>query len=249
MGKKWLNALKWVLAATLVVSLLSGCGAPRVSDQYPLVSVSKEGGQTSYVYRAAGETVPEVAARLAEQKKPQQMSDSDDERMFLVYSDQWYHLQRDPAEPRDTLIEIDNKEFIQRNYNPSFLEGYLTAVLVGQLFDTIGSYGKYRGYTGRDVYKPATGSYRTPTVSDKKMAPPLTVPGKGFITKRGGKVTDRPSDSGGLFDRNPTTSSGSKGTIKRGSGSSSDSSGSWLSPRKSVPKTKFGSSGKIRRRR
>jgi hypothetical protein len=99
------------------------------------------------------------------------------------------------------------------------------------------------------VYKPDTVSYRTPTQSDKKAAPPLTVPGKGFITKRGGSVTGRPSDGGSLFDRQPSTSSGSKGTINRGGGSSSGSGGSWLSPRKSSPSTSYGSTGKIRRRR
>ena len=156
-----------------------------MSQQYPLVSVNRDGSQTSYVYRAANDTVPDVAARLSNQRKPQQMSETNPDHMFLVYSNEWYHLQRDADKPSDTLIEVDSKDFVRRNYNPSFLEGYVAASLIGHLFDSIGNYGKYRGYTGRNVYKPSDGSYRAPTQNDQKAAPPLTVPGKGFITKRG----------------------------------------------------------------
>ena len=238
-----------------------------MSQQYPLVSVNRDGSQTSYVYRAANDTVPDVAARLSNQRKPQQMSETDPDHMFLVYSNEWYHLQRDADKPSDTLIEVDSKDFVRRNYNPSFLEGYVAASLIGHLFDSIGNYGKYRGYTGRNVYKPSDGSYRAPTQNDQKAAPPLTVPGKGFITKRGsGSVKDRPGDTGGLFDREPATSGngskgsisrgggssyggGSKGSISRGGGASSGSGGAWLSPRKSSPRTSFGGSGRISRRR
>lgn len=238
-------ALKWLIAVTLLVGLLAGCGSPDLGRQYPLESVSGEGSSTSYVYRAAGETVPEVAARLAGEHTPKQISPQSDERMFLVYSDKWYHLQRDTAKPQDTLIEVSSTQYVRSNYSPSFLEAYLTAALIGELFDAAGRHGKYRGYTGRDVYKPATGSFRKPSEQDVRKAPPLTAPGKGYITKRGGSAKERPADSGGWLDR----SRESRGTIKRGSQGSGSSPGkSWTSPRKKSPSTGFGKSGRIRRR-
>ena len=72
---------------------------------------------------------------------PDQSSPEDTERMFLVYGDEYYHLQQDPQKPADTLIEIDSKEYVQRNYDSSFLQGYLTAVLIGNLFDSMGGGG------------------------------------------------------------------------------------------------------------
>lgn len=72
--------------------------------------------------------------------------------------------------------------------------------------------GGYRGYTSKDVYKPAQGNYKKPTSKDKKIAPPLTVDRSGKITRRG---QDSAGTGGGLFRRNPDTS-GDRGTIKRG---------------------------------
>ena len=93
----------------------------------------------------ADKSVPDVAGELIAANTPDQSSPEDTERMFLVYGDEYYHLQ-DPQKPTDTLIEIDSKEYVQRNYDSSFLQGYLTAVLIGNLFDSMGG-----GVTG--VYK------------------------------------------------------------------------------------------------
>ncbi|AJY73340.1 DUF4247 domain-containing protein [Paenibacillus beijingensis] len=253
MNNRVTTILKWLLVCSLMVSLLSACGAPSVSEQYPLESVNNDGSQTSYVYRAAGETVPEVAAKLADQRRPQQMSPENNERMFLVYDDLWYHLQQDSGNPEDTLIEVDSREYVQRNYDPSFLEGYLTAALIGSLFDTIGSYGDYKGYNQRDVYKPR-GSYHPPSASEKKSIPPITVDGKGSITKRSSKTDVSKSSGSGWFSKGSGSSGsysgGSSGKITRSKdGAGSTSSGSWYTPRKSkAPKTSK-SFGKIRRRK
>ncbi|EGG38534.1 DUF4247 domain-containing protein [Paenibacillus sp. HGF5] len=233
-------SVKIILVLSLFVSLLSGCGAPNIKDTYPLESVNRDGNATSYVYRAADKSVPEVAGELMAANTPDQSSPEDTERMFLVYGDEYYHLQQDPQKPADTLIEIDSKEYVQRNYDSSFLQGYLTAVLIGNLFDSMGG-GGYRGYTSKDVYKPAQGNYKKPTSQDKKIAPPLTVDRSGKITRRG---QDTVGTGGSLFRRNPD-SSGDRGSIKRG-----ESGGSLFdSPKKSYkkPKTRIGS-GKISRR-
>lgn len=243
-----LLSLKILLVVSLVMSLLTGCGigAPNVKETYPLESVNRSGNATSYVYRAADKTVPEVAKELSDEKKPDQMSKEDTEHMFLVYGKDYYHLQKDPKKDTDTLIEVDSQEYVQKNYDSSFLQGYLAATLIGHLFDSFGGGGGYRGYSSRDIYQPKQGTYHAPTSSDKKVAPPLTVEKKGSIFRRGAGKGDTSVGSGGsIFDRKPDYSTPSRGKISRGGGSG----GLFESPKKSYtkPKTRVGS-GKITRR-
>lgn len=253
MKKRSVLSMKCLIVLSLIISLLSGCGTGDLTKSYPLESVNKDGNATSYVYKAEGQTVPEVASDLSEQRKPDQISPEDPERMFLVYTNEWYHLQQDPDNKENTLIEVDSKEYVQKNYDSSFLQGYIAASIIGNLFDSIGRSGTYRGYSSKDVYKPQQGTYHQPTVDDKKIAPLLTVEKKGLITRRG--KTNSSSSTGSddtIFSRGATDSTTSKGTIKRGSDSGSSifgSSSSSKSSKKSInkPKTKIGS-GKISRR-
>ncbi|MEK0313599.1 DUF4247 domain-containing protein [Cohnella sp. 56] len=253
-GRGWLrSSIHLTVMLALVVTLLSACGPSlNVEETYPLESVSGSGSQTSYVYRAAGETVQEVATGLEAKKKPEQVSKEDPQHMFLVYSDQIIHVQQDPNKPEDSLVEVDSKEYVRQNYSPSFLEGYLLASLIGNLFDSSrgGYYGDYRGYGSQKAHPPSTGTYRTPTVSDQKTAPPLTVDKKGSIFKRGGSSGSSSGSVGsdGLFGKKKGTS----GSITRDgtSGSGSSKSGSSFKPRKTTkPRTSFGGSGRISRRR
>ncbi|WP_106767715.1 DUF4247 domain-containing protein [Paenibacillus faecalis] len=245
MKRRSFLSLKIILVISLFASLLSGCGAPsEVQASYPLESVNGEGNATSYVYRAAGKSVPVVAAELSEENTPDEMSPESTERMFLVYGNEYYHLQQDPEKPEDTLIEISSKEYVQRNYDSSFLQGYLTAVLISDLFDSLGrSGGGYRGYTSKDVYKPKEGNYRKPTDKDKKVAPPLTVDRSGKISRRGQGST---GSDGNIFKKEPSKKQ-SRGTIKRGE--SGGDGGLFEPPKKSYkkPKTRSGS-GRIGRR-
>ncbi|MGM1044637.1 MAG: DUF4247 domain-containing protein [Bacillota bacterium] len=245
MKRRSLLSIKIILVLSFLVSLLSGCGAPPdVKASYPLESVNRDGNLTSYVYRAADKSVPVVAADLSEENKPDQISPESNERMFLVYGNEYYHLQQDPEKPEDTLIEIDSKEYVQRNYDSNFLQGYLTAVLISDLFDSLGrSGGGYRGYTSKDVYKPKEGNYRKPTDNDKKVAPPLTVDRSGKISRRGQGTV---GSDGNIFKKEPSDKQ-SRGTIKRGE--SGGDGGLFDSPKKSYkkPKTRSGS-GRIGRR-
>ncbi|WP_425271763.1 DUF4247 domain-containing protein [Paenibacillus protaetiae] len=239
--------------------MLAACGiGDSIKENYPLVSASGSGSQTSYVYRAAGETVPQVAAKLADQKHPEQQSEQSGDRMFLVYPDEIINLQKSPDNPADTLIEVDSKSYVQHNYNPSFLEGYLLASVIGSLFDH-GKYsgGDYRGYSSKDTYQPQT-KYRTPTEQDKKAAPPVTVNKTGSIFKRS-KTADSTAVGSGSSDSGSTSSKvgkilrNDKSSSSLGSGSSSKSSskssGGVLKKKSySAPKVKMGRS-KITRRR
>lgn len=259
MSQRWMKAIKFLLVPALFLLVLSGCGTPSVSDTYPLESVnSKGGGETSRVYRAENKTVPEVARELADQNKPEEISKEDPQHMFLIYPNEWYHIQQDSAKPTDTLIEVDSKEFVRRNYDSSFLQGYIVANLLDDLFDGLkGHKGGYRGYSTKDVYRPS-GSYHVPTAQEKKAAPPITSEGKGSITKRSDKKQNSTVGSGGSIFYKGTPSSGSSGKITRSSsGGSSYSSGSspkrssiFSSPKSnSPPRTKTGGSGRITKRR
>jgi hypothetical protein len=255
--KPWLNACwKVFLAFTLAITLLSGCTGKTVAESYPLESVVRDGPQVSYVYRAANEPVPAVAEKLAEERKPEQMSNQNPEHMFLVYSDEWYHVQQDPKKPTDTLIEVDSKEFVQRNYNPSFLEGYIFASIVNNLFGQRSTpyYGDYRGYSYRDVYRPAT-SYHPPTSEEKKVIPPITSKGVGSIIKRGQTGTNNQSGTPIVPPVSPSTNQPGK-IIKNPSGGSysnpqPQSGTRFNTPPKSTspPKTNFGGFGRLKRRR
>lgn len=130
---KWIKAL---LILSVFLLIVANFDSPAIGDSYPLESVStKENGQTSRIYRAEGKTVPEVAKELSELRQPDEISKEDAEHMFLIYSDELYHLQRDQAKPSDTLIEVDSKEYVRENYDSSFLQGYILASVLDDLFD------------------------------------------------------------------------------------------------------------------
>jgi hypothetical protein len=246
--------LKLLLSFALAVGLLSGCSSSPVSaSNYPLVSVSEKGNQSSRVYRAENQTVPEVAHALADEKSPQEISKDDPEHMFLVYPDEWYHVQRDPQKSTDTLIEVSSKEFVKQNYNPSFLQGYIAAHLVDQLFDILRSrnqsYGDYRGYSSREIYRSGP-EYHAPTTQEKKAAPPLTVPGTGSIIKRSDKAPVTPDTRSRVgSDGDVTKKSGTIIRSSDGNNSTTPKSSKFSPPRNtSPPKTRVGGSGSIRRR-
>ena len=258
MPNRWMKSIKLLLIPAVLLLLLAGCGSPGIGESYPLESVStKDKGQTSRIYRAENKTVPEVAKELADQKQPDEISKEDDQHMFLVYPDELYHVQQDQAKPSDTLIEVDTKEYVRENYDSSFLQGYILASVLDDLFDGHKkSYkGSYRGYSSKEIYKPS-GSYHVPSEAEKKLAPPITKEGTGSIFKR--SDSKKKSDSsvgqdGNLFKKQDASSSGSKGKITRssdGSSVSSKSSSIFSKPKsKSPPRTKAGSSGRITKRR
>lgn len=248
MRNNWSTAIKTMLAIVLFASVLAGCGNNSVSSTYPLESVTQDGNQLSKIYRAENKTVPEVAKDIADDKTPKEISKEDTERMFLVYPDELYHLQKDPNKPTDTLIEVDNKEFVQRNYDSSFLQGFLLASVLDNLFDSHKYRGSYRGYSSKDTYKPIV-VYHQPSSAEKKIYPPITKEGKGSIFKRG---TGSSSSSKGIFSSGDDGSGSSGKIIKSSDGSDTGPKQSSIFERpriKSPPKTKFGGSGKIFKRR
>lgn len=252
MNKWWHQSIKYLLLLSFIIPLLTACAvSDSVKDQYPLQSVNGSGNETSYVYRADNISVPDVAANLADQRKPEQQSEVSTERMFLVYSDEVIQLDQAPDDPSDTLIEINSTEYVRQNYSSSFLQGYLIASVLDDLFDH-GKYGKgkYRGYTTKDIYKPNT-SYRVPTVEDKKLAPPLTVNRTGSVFKRSKDANASASSPNTSSSQNKdtiTSKPATKGKIVKEANESNKSNKVYTKPRKSKPSVKVGKSRVTRRR-
>jgi hypothetical protein len=188
-----------LLEVLLAVALMiSGCGmqdsAQYIKEEYALEHVEGAGSNLQKVYRASGQSVPQVAAKIAEESKPNEMSAESSERMFLVYPNQVVHVQRDPEKPEDTLVEVSTHEFVRQHYDPGFLQGFLTASLLTSLFGNNWRSYPPRGYYGygdekyRKRYAPG-GGYRPPTgVSPSPAAP--RKPG-GFAPPRSRKGTGR----------------------------------------------------------
>lgn len=243
MKNKSLYWIKCLLVVTLIFPLLVACGQVNIAEQFPLESVTEDGNQTSYVYRAEKTTVPEAAKLLADKQRPEQMSKEDTERMFLVYSNQIIQIQQDQEFPEDSLIEVASKEYVQKNYDRSFLEMYLTYKIVDSMFDSLKSIGKYRGYSDRKTYTPAKPNH-APTKEDLKKAPPITVDKKGSIFKRGSSKDSTVGSGGSIFNRTP---SNSKGSISR------DKSGTSVKKptikKQKPPKTRVGKGSVFRRGR
>lgn len=196
MIKRWSNILKIVLVLIVGASLLAGCsgsGQQAVKGGYPLISVSKNGNQQSYIYQADKKSVPEVARELSSQKKPDQISQNSDQQMFLVYPDELYDLQRDKKNPENTLIEVSNKEFVRNNYSSSFLQGFLSGVLLDKLYQLGSSPGSYRGYSNGNTIR-SKAKYQAATAAEKKIVPPITKQTTGSIIKR-----SRSGSSGNTF--------------------------------------------------
>ncbi|MBC8079495.1 MAG: DUF4247 domain-containing protein [Gorillibacterium sp.] len=237
----WLQGLKYLLLMSLIIPLLTACSvSDTVKEQYPLESVNGSGNETSYVYRAVDQTVAEVAAELIEKRKPEQQSAESTERMFLVYSNEIIHLQQASDNKEDTIIEVDSKEYVRRNYSSGFLQGYLLSSVIGNLFDNGRSTGSYRGYSSKDDYKPES-KYRIPTAADKKIAPPMTVNRSGSIFKRS-KNSINSTDS--TSSKDPIT-----GKIIRDKDNKSQTDNLFKKSKTTKPRVKVGRSRISRRRR
>ncbi|MDD9265690.1 DUF4247 domain-containing protein [Paenibacillus sp. GCM10023248] len=203
--KRWTSWLSFLL----IIALLTGCGADTVryiKDEYPLVSVEGKGTNMSKVYVAEGKTVPAVANELAAQETPQEKSKESNDQMFLVYNDKVINIQKDPNESQNTLIQVDSIEYARTHYDSSFLQGFVTAALLQNLFggswyNSKKSYD-YRGYTRTPTYSAGSGKAATPTTDVSKDKKPTTSDRTG--TFKGGTA-------------NP--SSGSSSTTRRNDGS------------------------------
>lgn len=198
---------KW-LSILLALALLAGCGdaGNYVKENYSLIDVTGQGKSSAKVYEVEGKDVPTVANELAAEEPPKEQSKESLDQMFLVYDNKIINVQKNPENEANTLVEIDSMEYARSTYDPSFLEGYVTATVLQSLFGggwSSGSRGTdYRGYTSSKRYDDY-GKYQTaPKTGQVKPAPATTQP------------APTTSDRKGSFTTKPTTPSTTPTTPK-----------------------------------
>ncbi|QGQ97450.1 DUF4247 domain-containing protein [Paenibacillus psychroresistens] len=171
--KRWYG---WI-ALGLIFTLLLGCSnaSNYIKETYPLVDVQGKGKENAKVYSAENQDVPLVATELAQEEAPKEQSKESKDKMFLVYKTKIINIQKDPANEKNSLIEIDSIEYAKDNYASDFLKTYLTASVIqavlGELSDNSGS--DYGGYSSQPSSTQSTKTTTTkadsnvPTTSDR----------------------------------------------------------------------------------
>jgi hypothetical protein len=220
--KRWSG---WI-ALLLVFTLLMGCSnaSNYIKDTYPLVDVQGNGKDNAKVYTAENKDVPTVAKELAQKEAPKETSKESTDKMFLIYKEKIINVQKDPANEKNSLIEIDSIQYAKDNYGSSFLQAYLTAsilqsVMGGGWFSDNRS-TDYRGYSSQPESSKSTKS-STIQSDDKK---PTTSERSGTFSsksntksKSSSSVLSRKNDGSKPSFKKPSTSkkSGSFSSKKR----------------------------------
>ncbi|QBP43091.1 DUF4247 domain-containing protein [Paenisporosarcina antarctica] len=86
------------------------------------------------VYIAENQDISTVASDIQNHEKPSEMSEERDGKQIFIYDNQFVTLTESQDNSSDTMIEVAGEEFVQKNYRPSFFEGYLLASLLGNMF-------------------------------------------------------------------------------------------------------------------
>ncbi|WP_281886054.1 DUF4247 domain-containing protein [Paenibacillus sp. YYML68] len=210
---------RW-LALLLTISLLVGCGDSGhfIRDNYSLIDVQGQGDSSAKIYSVSGKDVPAVANEIAAAEPPQEMSKESDERMFLIYDHRMIHVQDDPNNDNTTLVEVNSIAYVREHYDSSFLQGYMTAVMLqsvlggGWLGSRRGT--DYRGYTSTRRYD----DY------GKYQAAPYSGSAGGSAGAPARKPTDAPpatTNRRGSFTQpaKPAPTEGQTGAVRRNDGS------------------------------
>lgn len=235
--KRWVS----IVAAFLVLALVVGCSnaGSYVKEHYPLTEVIGKGKDTSRIYFAEGQDVPAVAALLAKQEKPKEISEENPEHMFLVYSNKLIHLQQDPENEENTLIEISTAEYVKKHYDSSFLEGFLTGAILNSLFggwdSSWGGSGKVQG-DSTTVPSKSTGDKSTSsgTSPPKAKDSPTTSDRTGSFSSKNAKDDKNKANS---VEPAPTSKPKSTGTFSSKSSSKKNDGSTPTYKKPSKPKT------------
>lgn len=144
---RWLAVL-WLLLAA------AGCGAYSIQDyldaNYSLYDVrpgAYDRRDEARIYEARA-PVPEVAAAIAKEFKPEAMTDPPrDDRMVLAYPDWVVDITRAGGDGT-SLITLTSKQYVRDHYDSSgsFFAGFLAASVIHDIFD--GPRSRGWGYPG-----------------------------------------------------------------------------------------------------
>jgi hypothetical protein len=225
MNKRYISWIAIALVFVFIFVMLSGFGdaSSYVKDNYSLVDVQGQGKNTAKIYSVEGKDVPTVANELALEETPKEKSKESKDQMFLAYTSKIINLQKDPNNGSNTLVEINSIENAKKNYDSSFLEGYIAASVLQQLLGSSWVNGNrggsdYKGYTTTQRYDDY-GKYQEP--APKKKVPAKSTPAP-TTTNRQGSFGTTPSTTA------PTApSTGSNSAAKPATPTTTDTKGSF----------------------
>ena len=167
-----------LMMSILILALATGCGtgagniAGYLSKNYPLEDVrnSRYTDEAAYVFLMPG-SVSEVATELRDKFKPTNGTDNvNDERMVLIYPEVIVDIYQ---EEQKTYAEIATKQYIRDHYDSGgFFKGYLTAVIIRDIFDGPRSwgYGAYPPISSRKSVSEYGKTLKQGSVGSKQVA-------------------------------------------------------------------------------
>ncbi|MBP3040107.1 DUF4247 domain-containing protein [Bacillaceae bacterium Marseille-Q3522] len=109
-----------------------------ISSNYPLydtVSSTTYSDDYAEIYIAENQDIATVASDLQNHLDPSNMSELKEGRQIFIYDDQFVTLTQSTENPSNTLIEVASDEFVRDNYDPDFLEGFIVASVIDEIFD------------------------------------------------------------------------------------------------------------------
>lgn len=146
------------------------------------------------IHRAENMTVAQVVDKITSQQKPKEKSEIKEDQAVLVYENQIITVKKDDKTPQDTLIYLSSYQFVRDNTDSGFWQGYLTARLLGQLFDGLSQRGPPDTYTGGTYRGPWDYSGSTKDSSNQDLKKPTTL-GKPSTSIGTGEVIRKSQDN------------------------------------------------------
>lgn len=143
-----------------------------LEDNFTLVDVISEGtNETTRIYGTRQFSLDELANLLEQGTNPEEVSDVQNQKQVLIYSDDILTLQMDENEDGLLLIELATTEFVRNHYSPNYFNGFFALWLLDDVLD-VDDWAKkrsnrcaggdcYGGYMNTQKYRSGSaGSFR-----------------------------------------------------------------------------------------
>ena len=216
------------------VFLLSGCGQTideYIASNYTLIDAQ---GNTNSgiqkVYRAKNMLISQVADNITSQQAPKEKSEIIDDKAVLVYGDNIITVKKDDENDQDSLVYVSSHQFVKNNTDSGFWQGYLTATILDDLFDSHHKRAPPYPNTSGSKYRSPWDYHGSSTDSeikkpDSSVKKPSTLTGLGNVIRKSPTISKEkssydtrsytsPKGSGKVISK-PRTSSGSGSVIRR----------------------------------
>ncbi|WLR42326.1 DUF4247 domain-containing protein [Bacillus carboniphilus] len=132
--------MKKIFIVIAILSLLTACGSSSfISSNYEELNTIEDGfGNAGTIYVAEDKSVSTVANEISENRQPEYISTTDDEKMFLLYpedsTEEVIHLMQSEDNPEDTIIEVVEEDFAEESYDFGMLETFGVLLIASRLY-------------------------------------------------------------------------------------------------------------------